>query len=71
MRKNLGKGDRALRAMAVVALLICSVFFPLPLAVRVPAFGLMAAYLLFTVLAGTCLGYALIGKSTCSVPVRR
>ena len=71
MQKNLGRGDRVLRAIAVVALLTCGVFYPLPLLVRVPTFGLMAAYLLYTVLAGTCLGYALIGKSTCSARVPR
>lgn len=71
MRKNLSSADRALRAVAVVALLICSVAAPLPPLIRATAFGSMAAYLLFTVLAGTCLGYKLIGKSTCPTPVRR
>jgi len=71
MKKNLGNADRALRAAAVVALVTCSVALPLPLLIRVSAFGSMAAYLLFTVLAGTCLGYKLIGKSTCPTPVQR
>ena len=71
MQRNLGNLDRALRSNAVVALVTCSVVAPLPLLVRVPVFGLMAAYLLYTALAGSCLGYALIGKSTCSVPARQ
>jgi hypothetical protein len=65
MEKNLGKGDRAARALAVIALTTCSIFAPLPLLVRVSGFGLMAAYLLYTALSGTCLGYTLIGRSTC------
>ena len=65
MEKNLGNNDRALRALTVVGLLACSIFLPLPLLARVPAFGVTAAYLLYTALSGTCLGYALLGKSTC------
>jgi len=38
---------------------------PLPLVVRVPAFGVLGAYMLVTALAGTCLGYKLMGRSTC------
>ena len=71
MVKNLGKGDRAGRALAVIALTTCSIFAPLPLLVRVSAFGLMAAYLLYTALSGTCIGYALIGRSTCPTAERR
>jgi len=71
MQKNLGNGDRAVRGMAVVGLVACSVFSPLPLLIRVPAFTGMAVYLLYTVLSGTCLGYALIGKSTCPAQARQ
>ena len=71
MQKNLGRGDRGARLIAVAALSTCAVFSPLPLFVRVAAFGGMAAYLLFTALFGTCLGYALLGKSTCPAQVRR
>jgi hypothetical protein len=71
MEKNLGNGDRALRVLGALALSASSVFSPLPPHVRVPAFGLMAAYLLYTVLSGTCLGYALLGKSTCPAGARR
>ena len=40
---------------------------PLPLLVRVLALGGGAAYLLGSALVGTCLGYRLIGVSTCPV----
>ncbi len=65
MERNLGNADRTRRALGAIALATCSVFAPLPLLLRVPAFGGMAIYLLYTVLSGTCLGYALLGKSTC------
>jgi hypothetical protein len=67
MKRNVGTVDRALRALGALALMIGSVAAPLPmpLAARVALFGVMAAYLGFTALAGTCLGYALLGKSTC------
>jgi len=71
MEKNLGFTDRGARALAVVGLSTCAVYSPLPLIVRVPAFGVLAIYLLFTALSGTCIGYALLGKSTCPVRARR
>jgi hypothetical protein len=71
MEKNLGKSDRTIRALSVIVLAAGSAFAPLPLLLRVPAFGLMGAYLLYTVLSGTCLGYALLGKSTCPNEARR
>ena len=71
MEKNLGRSDRFVRALAIVGLSVCSIVSPLPLQLRVPAFGVLAVYLLYTVLSGTCLGYALLGKSTCRTPVRR
>jgi hypothetical protein len=67
MKRNVGTVDRALRAVGAAALMIAAVAapLPLPLPARVALFGVMAAYLAFTALAGTCLGYALLGKSTC------
>jgi hypothetical protein len=67
MRKNLGTTDRWLRTLAATTMLVCSVQAPLPLLVRVIAFGGMGLYFLFTAVAGTCLGYKLMGKSTCPV----
>ena len=56
-----------MRALGAVALGVCAAVAPLPLEVRIGGFGVMAAYLLFTALAGTCFGYRLMGKSTCSI----
>ncbi|WP_437933803.1 YgaP family membrane protein [Sorangium sp. So ce341] len=68
MRRNVGKMDRLFRGLSALALLACAWAAPLPLAARLGALGLTGLYLLFTALSGTCLGYALIGRSTCPLP---
>ena len=65
MKRNVGNWDRIFRGLGALGLLTCSVVAPLPLAVRVAAFGASGVYLLFTALAGTCVGYRLMGRSTC------
>jgi hypothetical protein len=70
MKKNLGTSDRWLRVLAASALLLCSFLAPLPLLVRAAGLGGVGVYLLFTALAGTCLGYKLMGRSTCPVETR-
>ncbi|WP_394823809.1 DUF2892 domain-containing protein [Pendulispora albinea] len=65
MKSNVGRNDRILRGLAGLAMLTCSVMAPMSLAVRVAAFGAVGAYLLVTAIAGTCLGYRLMGRSTC------
>ena len=71
MEKNLGMSDRAARGLGVLGLMACSLYSPLPALLRVPLFGVLAVYLLYTALSGICVGYALLGKSTCSSPGRR
>jgi hypothetical protein len=65
MTRNVGNIDRVARSIAVLPLIACSFLAPLPLATRIIAFAVPAAYMLFTALKGTCLGYRLMGKSTC------
>lgn len=65
MKRNVGTSDRVLRALGAAAMLTCSVMAPLPLVVRLLAFGLPGGYLLLTAVMSTCLGYKLMGKSTC------
>jgi hypothetical protein len=62
---NVAGWDRVLRALGALAMVGGAVFAPLPLEVRVPAFGALAGYLVFSALAGTCFGYRLMGRSTC------
>lgn len=70
MKQNVGKSDRILRVLAGLALLSCAFLAPFPLAVRMAAFGASGAYLLLSALVGTCLGYRLMGRSTCPAQSR-
>lgn len=66
--KNLGTKDRLARVVVATPLLMCGMIAPLSLAARM---GLMAApgiYMLGSALFGSCLGYRLMGKSTCARP---
>ena len=67
MAKNLGNTDRAVRVVAAIISATCAVAAPVSPLGRLVAFGGTSLYLLFTALAGTCLGYRLMGKSTCPV----
>lgn len=71
MKRNIGNRDRLVRALGGAAMATCAVMAPLPLAIRVPTFGILGVYMLFTAVAGTCLGYRLMGKSTCPAEPRR
>jgi len=68
MTRNLGTADRLLRVLGAVSMLGCSVFAPLPLYVRIGLLALPALYLLETSATGLCLGYWVLGRSTCPVP---
>ncbi len=67
MNQNAAPWDRALRAAAGVAMGVAAFVAPFSELVRIPLLGGGALYLLGTALAGTCLGYKLIGISTCPV----
>lgn len=69
MTRNVGTIDRVLRVTAAIASGLAAALGPLELAPRL-ALGGTAAYLLWTALAGSCLGYRLMGRSTCSVGQR-
>jgi hypothetical protein len=69
--KNLGNTDRWLRVVAAAAMVSCAFKAPLPATLRLSIFGGLAAYMLLTAVAGTCLGYKLMGRSTCPVSERK
>ena len=71
MTRNVGKLDRMLRSLAAAGLIACAVAAPLTPAVRVAAFALPGLYVLLTALAGRCLGYRLLGRSTCGAARQR
>lgn len=65
MKRNVGNAERFVRAAGGSALLLCSAVAPVPWWARVFLMAGMGGYLLVSALAGTCLGYTLLGKSTC------
>ena len=67
MTKNVASWDRVGRGVMAGVMLICAVMAPFSLTVRLAAFALPALYMAFTALAGTCLGYRMMGYSTCPV----
>lgn len=70
MTRNLGSADRILRVCGGMAAAVCAVMGPFSLAVRLGVFGATAVFLLATALVGTCVGYRLMGKSTCPTTKR-
>jgi hypothetical protein len=64
MKQNLGSLDRVLRGLGALAMIVSGVLVPAHEAVRL-GLGLTGVYLAFTALAGSCLGYRLMGRSTC------
>jgi len=71
MSRNLGSLDRTLRVFGSLALLTCSLVAPLSLWVRLAAFALPGIYMMGTALFGSCLGYKLMGRSSCGLPPAR
>lgn len=70
MKTNLGSADRVVRVVVALGMATCAVLAPLPPLVRLLTFGVGAVYMLGTALVGTCLGYRLMGRSTCPVDAR-
>jgi len=71
MKQNTASWDRIFRAVAGLGMLIASVFAPFPLLVRVIGLGGGGVYMLATALVGTCLGYRMMGISTCPASQKR
>lgn len=67
MKQNVGSFDRALRVLGAAAMVGGAALAPFPMEMRLPVFGGLSVYLLLTALSGTCLGYRLMGRSTCKV----
>lgn len=70
MTRNLGNADRILRVTAAIAATVCALIGPFSPVVRLAIFGGTAVYLLLTALVGTCVGYRLMGRSTCPATTR-
>ena len=70
MNRNLGNADRISRVLGAIGATVCAVTAPFSPVVRLGIFGGTAVYLLLTALVGTCVGYRLMGKSTCPATTR-
>jgi Protein of unknown function (DUF2892) len=70
MARNLGSADRIGRVVAAVALFAGSILAPVPLLAQA-ALALAGVYMLGSSLVGTCLGYKLMGVSTCPIKQQR
>jgi len=67
MKRNLAAWDRGLRIVIGIVLILAAVWAPLSWPLRLFALGGTGAYLIVSALAGTCVGYHLMGQSTCPV----
>ena len=70
MVHNLGSADRIARVVGAVALFAAAVAAPVPFLAQL-ALALTGVYMVGTSLVGTCLGYKLIGVSTCPIKQQR
>jgi len=65
--RNVGTLDRAARAVAAAVAIGGAIAAPLPLAVRVLAFGGTGVYLAATAVFRRCLCYTALGRSTSAI----
>jgi Protein of unknown function (DUF2892) len=71
MKQNLSKLDRSFRFLGALALFATAAFAPLPWALAPAALIASGVYLLVTTFWGTCLGYRLMGLSSCPLQGQR
>lgn len=64
MKRNVGTMDRMARTVGGGAMIAAVALAPVSPALLVGGLA-MGGYLLATALAGTCVGYRLMGRSTC------
>lgn len=70
MKHNVGRYDRLARAVMGLGLVTTGAIAPLPFAAQV-GLGAMGTYLVLAALAGRCVGYSLLGLSTCPLTPSR
>lgn len=64
MQKNLGSWDRRARALGAAGMIVAAFAAPWELWLRIGV-GATGAYVLLTAFVGTCVGYRLLGLSSC------
>ena len=65
MKPNAATWDRVLRALTGLAMLAAAFLTPFSLIIRALVLGGGGAYLMGSALVGSCLGYRMMGISTC------
>jgi len=70
MKQNVARWERIARTAVGIGMPVAGALAPLPLLMRLLAFG-GGIYLLATALSGTCLGYKMLGLSSCPVDRRK
>jgi hypothetical protein len=64
MKKNVGSLDRVARGLGASGMIVAALVAPWELWLRIGV-GATGAYVLLTAFVGTCVGYRLVGLSTC------
>jgi hypothetical protein len=64
MKKNVGSLERVMRGLMSMAMIVGAFVAAAHVEIRL-GLGIMGVYVGFTALAGTCVGYRLMGLSTC------
>lgn len=67
MNHNVGSLDRTIRGIAGIAMASSAFVLPLPSPALGVALGATGGYLVLTALFGRCLGYRMMGRSTCAL----
>ena len=69
MKRNVGSLDRVARGLGAIGMFVAALMAPWELWLRI-GLGATGAYVLLTAFAGTCVGYRLMGLSTCPLESR-
>ena len=64
MRKNVGSWDRVARGLGAGGMIVVALVAPWEVWMRIGV-GATGAYVMLTAFVGTCVGYRLMGLSTC------
>lgn len=69
MKKNVGSLDRVARGLGASAMIVAALVAPWELWLRIGV-GATGAYVLLTAIVGACVGYRLVGLSTCPMEAK-
>ena len=67
MNHNVGSLDRIMRVILGIAMASSAAVLQLPSPASAIGLGMMGGYLVLTAMFGRCVGYRLMGRSTCAL----